>query len=188
MKLSRLHARIAAIRLAALHRLTTGLTRRFHTIGIEHLNVRGMLANRSLSRSVADMGFFEFRRQLDYKAAMRGGQVVLADRFFPSSKMCSGCSHKVDELPLTMRQWSCLACGQSHDRDENAAVNLRNWAVSSTATARGEQGSGFGRETLAKPASAKREATGRSGARRTGRRSVAERCGTEPHAPLGKQK
>jgi putative transposase len=188
MKLARLHARIAAIRSAALHRLTTGLTRRFHTIGIEHLNVRGMLANRSLSRSIGDMGFFEFRRQLDYKAAMRGGQVVLADRFFPSSKMCSGCGHKVDELPLTMRQWSCLVCGQSHDRDENAAVNLRNWAVSSTATARGEEGSGFGRETLAKPASAKREATGRSGARRAGRGSVAERCGTEPHAPLGKQK
>lgn len=187
MKLARLHGRIAAIRLAALHRLTTDLTRRFHTIGIEHLNVRGMLANRSLARSIADMGFFEFRRQLDYKSAMRGCQVALADRFFPSSKLCSGCGQKVDSLPLAVRQWSCLACGQTHDRDENAAVNLRHWAVSSTATARGEEGSGFGRETLAKPASVKREATGRSGARRMGRGSVAERCGTEPHAPLEKQ-
>ena len=88
-KLARLHSRIATIRAAALHRLTTDLTRRFHTIGIENLNVRGMLANRSLAGSIADMGFFEFRRQLEYKAAMRGGQVVLADRFFASSKRCS---------------------------------------------------------------------------------------------------
>lgn len=187
-KLARLHSRIATIRSAALHRLTTDLTRRFHTIGIENLNVRGMLANRSLAGSIADMGFFEFRRQLEYKAAMRGGQVVLADRFFPSSKTCSGCGHKVDQLPLALRSWTCSYCGTTHDRDANAAVNLRDLAVSSTAPACGEEGSGWGRKTLVKPASEKQEATSKTGPRRRVSASVVERCGSVPHAPLGRHK
>ena len=131
-KLAKLHARIAAIRSDALHQLTTSLTRRFHTIGIEDLNVRGMIKNRHLARSVADMGFFEFRRQLEYKAAMRGGQIVVADRFYPSSKTCSACGHKLEVLPLSVREWTCPACTTRHDRDENAAINLKNMAVSST--------------------------------------------------------
>ncbi|WP_230951035.1 RNA-guided endonuclease InsQ/TnpB family protein [Xylella fastidiosa] len=97
--LANLHARIAAIRLDALHTLTSDLTRRFHTIGIENLNVKGMLRNRHLARSIADIGFFEFRRQLEYKAMMRGGQVVVANRFFASSKRCSTCGHTLNELP-----------------------------------------------------------------------------------------
>jgi putative transposase len=136
-KLARLHARIANIRQDALHKLTTDLTRRFHTIVIEDLNVRGMMANRHLARSIADMGFFEFRRQLEYKAAMRGGQVVIADRWFPSSKICSCCGHKQEELPLSVRRWSCSICGVEHDRDLNAAINLKNYAVSSTVSACG---------------------------------------------------
>src|SRR5690606_36901514 len=103
-KLAKLHARIAAIRTDALHQLTTNLTRRFHTIGIEDLNVRGMVQNRHLARSIADMGFFEFRRQLEYKTAMRGGQVVVADRFYPSSKTCSACGHRLEALPLVVRE------------------------------------------------------------------------------------
>lgn len=187
-KLARLHSRIATIRSAALHRLTTDLTRRFHTIGIENLNVRGMLANRSLASSIADMGFFEFRRQLEYKAAMRGGQVVLADRFFPSSKTCSGCGHKVDQLPLALRSWTCSYCGTTHDRDANAAVNLRDLAVSSTAPACGEEGSGWSRKTLVKPASEKQEATSKTGPKRRVSARVVERCGSVPHAPLGRHK
>lgn len=156
-KLARLHARIGAIRSDALHQLTTDLTRRFHTIGIEDLNVRGMAKNRHLSRAVSDMGFFEFRRQLEYKAKMRGGQVVVADRWFASSKTCSACGHKLDELPLSMREWTCPACAAQHQRDVNAAINLKNMAVSSTVSACGEEGSGPGRKTRAKPASAKQE-------------------------------
>ncbi|WP_295436533.1 RNA-guided endonuclease TnpB family protein [uncultured Thiodictyon sp.] len=95
-RLARLYARIANVRLDALHQLTSDLARRFHTIGIEDLNVRGMVQNRHLARAVSDMSFFEFRRQLDYKTAMRGGVVVLADRWYPSSKICSGCGHKFD--------------------------------------------------------------------------------------------
>jgi putative transposase len=124
-KLAKLHARIAAIRLDALHKLTSSLTRRFHTLVIEDLNVRGMARNRHLARSIADMGFFEFRRQLEYKAERRGGMVMVADRFYPSSKTCSCCGHVLDALPLSVREWTCPACGTIHDRDVNAARNLR---------------------------------------------------------------
>jgi len=83
-KLARLHARIANIRVDALHKLTTDLARRFPLIGIENLNIKGMMRNHHLARSIADMSFHEFRRQLEYKAAARGGQVVVADRWYPS--------------------------------------------------------------------------------------------------------
>jgi len=156
-KLARLHARIAAIRSDALHKLTTDLTRRFHTIGIEDLNVRGMVRNRHLARSIADMGLFEFRRQLEYKASMRGGQVIVADRWFASSKLCSACGHKLHALTLSVRKWTCPACGSTHDRDENAAINLKNMAVSSTVSACGEEGSGRTRKSAVKPASTKQE-------------------------------
>jgi putative transposase len=157
VKLARLHAKIGNIRKNALHQLTTDLTRRFHTIGIEDLNVKGMVKNRRLSRAVSDMGFFEFRRQLEYKAAQRGGVVVVADRWYPSSKTCSGCGHKLEALALSAREWTCRACGAVHDRDVNAAINLKNLAVSSTVTACGEEGSGLSRKTRVKPASVKQE-------------------------------
>ncbi len=156
-KLARLHARIASIRADALHKLTSGISRRFHTIGIEDLNVRGMMANRHLARSIADMSFHEFRRQLEYKAERRGGIVVVADRWFPSSKTCSDCGSVQDKMPLSIRQWDCPGCGARHDRDLNAARNLATYAVSSTVSACGEEGSGSGRKTGVKPASVKQE-------------------------------
>jgi putative transposase len=156
-KLARLHARIANIRSDALHKLTSDLSRRFHTIGIEDLNVRGMMANRHLARSIADMSFHEFKRQLEYKADRRGGIVVVADRWYPSSKTCSACGVKIETLPLSVRQWDCPACGVHHDRDMNAARNLATYAVSSTVSACGEEGSGPGRKTGVKPPSTKQE-------------------------------
>jgi len=161
-KLARLHAKAAHIRSDSLHKLTTDLTRRFHTIGIEDLNVKGMVKNRHLARSVTDMGFFEFRRQLEYKADMRGGQIVVADRWFASSKTCSDCGHKLDELSLSVRQWTCPACGAKHDRDVNAACNLRNMAVSSTVSACGEESAGSGRKTRVKLSSVKQEVSSKS--------------------------
>ena len=162
LKLAKLHARIADIRRNSLHQLSTSITRRFHTIGIEDLNVKGMLGNRHLARAIADMGFYELRRQLEYKAAWRGRQVVLADRWFPSSKLCSGCGYRLDELGLDVRQWTCPGCGASHDRDVNAATNLRNMAVSSTATACGGEGPGPAHERRVKPAPAKQESNGKA--------------------------
>ncbi len=156
-RLARLHARIGNIRGDALHKLTSDLARRFHTVGIEDLNVRGMMANRHLARSIADMSFFEFRRQLEYKATWRGGEVVVAGRWFASSKTCSHCGYKLEALPLSTRCWACPACGQGHDRDVNAAINLRDYAVSSTVSACGGEGAGAGRKTGVKPAPMKQE-------------------------------
>lgn len=141
-KLARLHARIANVRADSLHQLSTAITRRFHTIGIEDLHVKGMLANRCMSRAIADMGFAELRRQLAYKAQQRGSQLVIVNRWYASSKTCSGCGHQLDVLDLGTRQWSCPACGALHDRDINAAINLKNMAVSSTASACGGEGAG----------------------------------------------
>ena len=163
LKVARLHERIAHIRRDGLHQLTTSITRRFHTIGIEDLNVKGMLTNRRLSRAIADMGFYEFRRQLVYKAARRGAQVLVVDRWFPSSKQCAGCGYVLQELGLDVRRWTCPGCGATHDRDINAAINLRNVAVSSTASACGGEGAGLARKREAKPAPAKQESSGRVG-------------------------
>lgn len=156
-KLAKLHARIANIRKDTLHQLTTDLTRRFHTIGIEDLNVGGMVKNRHLSRAISDIGFFEFRRQLEYKADMRGAVVVVANRFFASSKTCSACGNKMEKLPLSVRQWDCPTCGANHDRDVNAAINLANYAVSYTVSACGGEGSGLGAKPKTKPAPVKQE-------------------------------
>ena len=136
-KLARLHAKIANLRSESLHQLTTDLTRRFHTIVIEDLNVKGMLKNHCLARAIADMGFYEFRRQLTYKAQWCGGSVVLADRWYPSSKLCSHCGYKLETLKLGQREWVCPACNINHDRDVNAAINLKNLTVSSTVAACG---------------------------------------------------
>jgi putative transposase len=156
-KLARLHARIASIRADSLHQLTTRITRRFHTIGIEDLNVKGMLQNRQLSCAINDMGFFEFRRQLEYKAQMRGGLVVVVDRWYPSSKTCSVCGSIQEKLLLSVREWECPQCGTHHDRDQNAAINLANYAVSSTVSAGGAEGSDSNRKARVKPAARKPE-------------------------------
>lgn len=159
-RVAKLHARIANIRRDALHKLTTRLAKEFQTIVIEDLNVKGMLANRHLSRAISDMGFHEFRRQLAYKIERARGQLLVADRFFASSKLCSACGHLVDEMPLGVREWVCPSCGSEHNRDVNAARNLAalaeksaEMAVSSTVAVCGEVGSGKGgRKTkLAKP-------------------------------------
>jgi len=100
LTLARLHERVASMRRDGLHQLTTNLTQRFHTIGIEDLNVSGMLRNHRLARAIADMGFGELRRQLEYKAARCGGRIVVVDRWYPSSKTCACCGHVLDALAL----------------------------------------------------------------------------------------
>jgi len=149
--LARLHRRIADIRADALHKLTTDLVNRA-TIVIEDLHVSGMPANRHLSRAIADLGLFEFRRQLDYKAGMAGSTVVVASRWFPSSKICSACDVKNDTLTLSERTWTCSSCGTFHDRDMNAAVNLARYPESWAGSACGAEGAGDGQQTVVKPA------------------------------------
>jgi len=91
---------------------------------IEDLNVKGMMANRKLSKAIADMGFFEFRRQLTYKCQLYGSKLVVLDRWFPSSKTCSNCGMKKETLSLSERVFECQHCRFVIDRDLNAAINL----------------------------------------------------------------
>ena len=105
MRLGRLHKRITDVRSDGLHKLTTRLATEYDVIGIEDLHVAGMLKNRCLARAVSDQGWGEFRRQLDYKAAMTGAQVVVVDRWFPSTKTCSGCG-ALHDMPLSRRLMS----------------------------------------------------------------------------------
>lgn len=156
-KLARLHSRIAAVRRDATHKATTMLAKTYRRIGIEDLNVRGMARNRHLARSIMDGGFFEFRRQLDYKARFYGATVVVADRWFPSSKTCSCCGSVKAELALSQRTYHCDTCGHEIDRDLNAACNLERLAASSAVSACGEERSGTVRKPRVKRASAKQE-------------------------------
>jgi putative transposase len=122
-KIARLHGHIANIRKDFIHKVTTKLAKNHSEIVIEDLNVSGMLANDKLSKAVADSGFYTFRRQLEYKTKLYGSKLVLADRWFPSSKTCSSCGKKKESLPLSERTFSC-ECGFVCDRDVNAAINL----------------------------------------------------------------
>jgi putative transposase len=139
-RLARIHARVADQRRDGLHKLTTRLAREFGTVVVEDLNVAGMTrsargtagdpgknvrAKAGLNRGVLDVAPGELRRQLDYKTAWNGGTLVTADRFFPSSKTCSACGWRNPSLPLRKRTFTCGECGLVMDRDENAAVNLR---------------------------------------------------------------
>lgn len=123
-RLARAHAHVANLRRDGLHQLTTRLAREHGTIVVENLNVTGMLANRKLARHIADAGFAEIRRQLAYKTMWNGGRLVVADRWYPSSKTCSGCGAVKAKLALSEREYHCQACGLVIDRDRNASLNL----------------------------------------------------------------
>ncbi|NES67407.1 MAG: IS200/IS605 family element transposase accessory protein TnpB, partial [Okeania sp. SIO2D1] len=135
LKIAKLHTKVANTRKDALHKLTTYLAKNHGVVAIEDLNVSGMLANHKLAKSIADQGFYEFRRQLEYKCQWYGSELVVIDRFFPSSKTCSNCGH-VQDMPLNLRTYDCKKCGLSIDRDLNASINLRD-AVGLTVNACG---------------------------------------------------
>ncbi len=125
------HARSSNQRKDFLHKTTTDISRKFYRIRIEDLNVSGMLANRKLSSAISDLGFYEFRRQLIYKSEFFRTKVEVIDRWYPSSKLCSLCGSKHDNLKLSDRVYqcqnkSCLAHTITMDRDLNAAYNLLN--------------------------------------------------------------
>ncbi|UYZ67837.1 transposase [Moraxella bovis] len=127
-KLSRLHYQISCIRKDFLHKLSTNLVKKFDVICLENLNIKGMVKNHKLARSINDLGFYEFKRQLIYKANQWGKTLKELDRFYPSSKTCSCCGVKLDELPLSVRNWTCPNCNKNHDRDINASLNILNKA------------------------------------------------------------
>lgn len=124
LQIARLHRKIANIRKDTLHKLTTLLAKNHGTVVIEDLNVSGMMANHKLAKAIADMSFFEFRRQLTYKCELYGSKLVVVDRWFPSSKTCSHCGTKKETLGLDERVFECSECDFVIDRDLNAAINL----------------------------------------------------------------
>ncbi|MEV4479025.1 IS607 family element RNA-guided endonuclease TnpB [Micromonospora coxensis] len=132
-RLGRAHARVRNLRRDGLHKLTTRLAREHATIVVEDLNVAGMLANRRLARHIADAGLAEIRRHLAYKTVWNGGRLLVADRWYPSSKTCSGCGAVKAKLALSEREYHCPACGLLIDRDHNAARNLAALAAIDTA-------------------------------------------------------
>ncbi|MET8000489.1 IS607 family element RNA-guided endonuclease TnpB [Nonomuraea glycinis] len=121
---NRAEYRVAALRRDGIHQLTTSLARTYGTIVVEDLNLAGMIRNRRLAQALSDAGFGEIRRQLTYKTTWNGGRLIVASRWFPSSKTCSSCGAVKAKLPLRMRTYVCEGCGLSMDRDENAALNL----------------------------------------------------------------
>jgi putative transposase len=135
LKVAKIHARIADSRKDHLDKFTTDLVRRFDEICIEDLNLRGMVRNRCLAKSVSDTSIGMAVQMLEYKADRYGKSVVKIDRFYPSSKTCNVCGHVLESLGLDERTWNCPECKAQHDRDENAAKNIL--AVGHTVTARG---------------------------------------------------
>ena len=131
-RLAATHARVANIRHDFTHKMTTRLVRENQALGLEDLHVSGMLANRHLARAISDVGWYEIRRQTTYKGVRYNTALTFASQWYPSSKTCSVCDARCPELTLAMRFWQCAVCKTVHDRDRNAATNLRRLA---TATA-----------------------------------------------------
>ncbi|MFY7804339.1 MAG: RNA-guided endonuclease InsQ/TnpB family protein [Limnoraphis robusta] len=140
LKIAKLHKRSADIRKDTLHKLTTYLAKNHSQIVIEDLNVSGMMANRKLAKAIGDMGFYEFRRQLEYKSKLYGSELIVVSRWEPSTKRCSNCGHLKDSMLLSERVYQCENCGISLDRDLNAAKNLASMAGSLPVSACGLDG------------------------------------------------
>lgn len=125
-RVARVHARIADRRRDHLHKLSTRLVRENQALAIEDLTVRTMLGRHTLARAISDAAWRTLRTMLEYKAAWYGRELLLVDRWYPSSKLCStpGCAHMNEKMPLDVRSWTCPRCGTVHDRDVNAACNI----------------------------------------------------------------
>ena len=126
-RLAKLHSRISFIRKDAIHKLTYHLAKNHSVIKIEDLNVKAFLKNHKLAGAIADCGMYEFKRQLEYKTEKFSSQLILVDRFFPSSQICSNCGNHRHKMPLKNRVYVCPDCGHTEDRDLNAAKNIEGW-------------------------------------------------------------
>lgn len=136
-QIAKVHQRISNIRIDSTHKLTSYLVKSHNRITIEDLNVSGMVKNHNLASAILDGGFYEFKRQLEYKCKWNSVELVIADRWFPSSQLCSCCGHK-QKMPLKMRTYNCELCGLKIDRDVNAAINLDNYTPSYGVKASGD--------------------------------------------------
>ncbi|WP_282692892.1 IS607 family element RNA-guided endonuclease TnpB [Streptomyces sp. CC208A] len=179
---NKIHHRVANLREDALHKLTTALAAEYGTIVIEDLNVAGMLKNRRLARRVADAGFGEIRRLLGCKTRRRHGtRIIMADRWYPSSKTCSGCGAVKAKLPLHVRTYECDVCGLVIDRDDNAGLNL----VALAAT--GTTGTGVAGDRDTSQVSKPRGADRKTRTTRRGHKTTEGRAGGVIPVPRGKE-
>jgi len=149
-RVAKVHRRVANIRRDALHKMTTSIAKSASVIVVEDLNVSGMLKNHCLARSLSDASLSEIHRQLTYKAKWNGAELLKVDRFYPSSKRCSGCGNVKVTLGLDERTYHCEECGAIIDRDENASLNLKALAGSSPVSACCPGSSGLSRKTQVK--------------------------------------
>lgn len=133
LKVTSIHEKIYNQRNDFLHKLSSKLTDENQIICIEDLNVKGLVKNHKLAKSISDASWSEFVRQLDYKSAWKGRTLVKVDRFFPSSQICSSCGHNDGKKELDIREWGCSQCKTIHDRDINASINIRTEGLSGIA-------------------------------------------------------
>jgi putative transposase len=126
-KLAKLHAKVVNIRKDSIHKLTHYLAKNHSVIKIEDLHVKAFLKNHKLAGAIADCGMYEFRRQLEYKTEKFSSQLIIVDRMFPSSQICSNCGNHRHKMPLKNRVYICPECGHTEDRDLNAAKNIDRW-------------------------------------------------------------
>ncbi|MEU9837562.1 IS607 family element RNA-guided endonuclease TnpB [Streptosporangium sp. NPDC048047] len=178
---NKMHHRVTNLRTDALHKLTTSVSATYGTVVVEDLNVAGMLRNRRLARRISDAGFGEIRRQIAYKTAWNGGQMILADRWFASSKTCSDCGAVKAKLPLHVRVFDCDACPLVIGRDDNAALNLAALAADCST------GTGVAGDQDTVKVSKPRGADGKTRVARSGRTAGAGRAGGAIPAQRGKE-
>lgn len=131
-KVSLLHERVTNQRKYFIHESVNKILSKADTIAIEDLNVSGMIKNHNLAKDIADASWAEFVRVLTYKADWQGKNVIKCDRWDASSKECSGCGAKNTALKLSDRVWACSECGADHERDHNAAINIKMMALRNT--------------------------------------------------------
>ena len=124
IRIAKVHNQIADCRKDFLHKNSTKLINENQVISLEDLNVAGMVKNHKLAKAILDAGWSEFVRQLKYKADWYGRTISQISPWYPSSKLCSNCGFKAKEMPLNIRKWTCKNCGEVHDRDINAAINI----------------------------------------------------------------
>ncbi len=126
---AKVYERISNVRQDFLHKLSRKIVKNNQVVVIENLNVKGMVRNHKLAKAISDCSWGTFVNFLEYKLKEEGKALIEIERFFPSSKTCSNCHHQIDKLPLEIRNWKCSHCGTEHDRDENAAINIRQEGI-----------------------------------------------------------
>lgn len=124
LALAKKHEKITNQRKDFLHKLSNKITNENQVIVIETLRSSNMMKNHKLAKAISDVSWYEFGRQLEYKSAWKGRTLIKADKFYPSSQICSGCGHRDGKKALSIREWECSSCGTHHDRDINASKNL----------------------------------------------------------------